>query len=102
MPSPSHEATLPEITRGSTKPAGAGILPAMRPLCAFDLDHTLVRSPLDLPRLKMEIRALVESDGVLLPEPSRTWTIGQLIEAATVHRPALGAARWALGAASPR
>src|SRR5262249_44773198 len=50
----------------------------------------------DLPRLKMEIRALVESDGVLLPEPSRTWTIGQLIEAATVHRRALGEACWAL------
>jgi len=24
----------------------------VRPLCAFDLDHTLVRSPLDLVRLK--------------------------------------------------
>src|SRR5262249_54943667 len=50
----------------------------------------------DLPRLKMEIRALVESDGVLLPEPSRAWTIGQLIDAATARRPALGEACWAL------
>ena len=66
----------------------------MRPLCAFDLDHTLVRSPLDLPRLKVEIRALVESEGVPLPES--TWTIGQIIEAATRHRGALGEACWAL------
>jgi phosphoglycolate phosphatase len=62
----------------------------------FDLDHTLVRSPLDLGRLKVEIRALVEADGLPLPEPTRTWTIGQIIEAATQHRPALGEACWAL------
>jgi HAD superfamily hydrolase (TIGR01549 family) len=68
----------------------------VRPLCAFDLDHTLVRSPLDLPRLKVEIRALAESDGVPLPESTRAWTIGQIIEAATQHRPALGEACWAL------
>ena len=68
----------------------------MRPLCAFDLDHTLVRSPLDLVRLKVEIRALVESDGVPLPESTRAWTIGQIIETATQHRRALGEACWAL------
>ena len=62
----------------------------MRPLCAFDLDHTLVRSPLDLVRLKGEIRALVEAEGLPLPEATRAWTIGQIIEAATVHRTALG------------
>jgi phosphoglycolate phosphatase len=68
----------------------------MRPLCAFDLDHTLVRSPLDLVRLKVEIRALVETDGVPLGEATRAWTIGQIIEAATAHRTALGEACWAL------
>ena len=68
----------------------------MRPLCVFDLDHTLVRSPLDLARLKVEIRALVEAEGLPLLEPTRTWTIGQIIEAATAHREALGEACWAL------
>jgi phosphoglycolate phosphatase len=68
----------------------------VRPLCAFDLDHTLVRSPLDLGRLKGEIRALVAAEGVPLPETTRTWTIGQIIEAATRHGAALGEACWAL------
>jgi phosphoglycolate phosphatase len=68
----------------------------VRPLCAFDLDHTLVRSPLDLGRLKGEIRALVEGEGLLLPEATRLWTIGQIIAAATAHRTTLGDACWAL------
>lgn len=68
----------------------------MRPLCAFDLDHTLVRSPLDLGRLKVEIRTLVEAEGVPLPEATRAWTIGQIIAAATAHRETLGDACWAL------
>jgi phosphoglycolate phosphatase len=71
----------------------------MRPLCAFDLDHTLVRSPLDLARLKVEIRALVEAEGVPLPEATHAWTIGQIIGAATAHRGALGETCWALCAA---
>jgi phosphoglycolate phosphatase len=68
----------------------------VRPLCAFDLDHTLVRSPLDLIRLKAEIRGLVAAEGIPLPEATRAWTIGQLIAAATAHRAALGEACWAL------
>jgi phosphoglycolate phosphatase len=68
----------------------------VRPLCAFDLDHTLVRSPLDLVRLKAEIRGLVTAEGIPLPEATRAWTIGQLIAAATAHRAALGEACWAL------
>jgi len=72
------------------------ILPLVRPLCAFDLDHTLVRSPLDLPQLKVEIRALVESERVPLPEANHAWTIGQLIEAAAAHRKTLGDECWAL------
>jgi phosphoglycolate phosphatase len=71
----------------------------VRPLCAFDLDHTLVRSPLDLVRLKVEIRVLVEAEGVPLPEATHAWTIGQIIAAATTHRKALGEACWALCAA---
>jgi phosphoglycolate phosphatase len=68
----------------------------VRPLCAFDLDHTLVRSPLDLVRVKVEVRTLVEAEGVALPETVRAGTIGQLIAAATAHREALGRACWAI------
>jgi phosphoglycolate phosphatase len=68
----------------------------VRPLCAFDLDHTLVRSPLNLVRVKAEVRTLVETEGVPLPETARSWTIGQLIEAADAHRAALGRACWAI------
>jgi phosphoglycolate phosphatase len=68
----------------------------VRPLCAFDLDHTLVRSPLDLARVKVEVRALVEAAGVALPETVRAGTIGQLIAVATRHGEALGRACWAI------
>jgi phosphoglycolate phosphatase len=75
---------------------GGAILQAMHPLCAFDLDHTLVRSPLDLGRVKAEIRALLATEGVALPVAAGSWTIGRLIEAATAHRAALGRACWAI------
>jgi phosphoglycolate phosphatase len=68
----------------------------VRPLCVFDLDHTLVRSPLDLVRVKREIWALVGTEGVPLPDTAATWTIGQLIAAAHRHRTALGTACWAI------
>jgi phosphoglycolate phosphatase len=68
----------------------------VRPLCAFDLDHTLVRSPLDLARLKVEIRGLIEAAGVPLPDATTTWTIGQFIAAATAHRESVGQACWTL------
>jgi len=51
----------------------------MRPLCVFDLDHTLVRSPLDLPALKVELRALLAEARVPLPPAADAWTIGDLI-----------------------
>jgi phosphoglycolate phosphatase len=42
----------------------------MRPVCAFDLDHTLVRSSLDLGAMKAEVRALVATRGPALPSTS--------------------------------
>lgn len=68
----------------------------MRPLCVFDLDHTLVRSPLDLQAVKHEVRARVLAAGVPLPDEARTWTIGQIITRAGQHAPALAAACWAI------
>lgn len=68
----------------------------MRPLCAFDLDHTLVRSPLDLVAMKAEIRAFVEGEGMPLPDASHGWTIGQIIARTAAHAAALEAACWAI------
>ena len=68
----------------------------MRPVCAFDLDHTLVRSPLDLVSLKAEIRAFAVVQRVPLPDAARSWTIGQIIAGVTAHATELGAACWAL------
>ncbi len=68
----------------------------MRPLCAFDLDHTLVRSPLDLAAMKAEIRAFVVAEGVVLPPASSAWTIGQLIAETAARAGSLEAAFWAI------
>jgi phosphoglycolate phosphatase len=68
----------------------------MRPLCAFDLDHTLVRSPLDLGAMKLELRAFVRDQGLPLPETSRTWTIGQTIAWLAGQAPELETACWAI------
>jgi phosphoglycolate phosphatase len=68
----------------------------MRPLCAFDLDHTLVRSPLDLGAVKTEVVALVTARGLALPETARTWTIGQIIATAGRAAMELEAACWAI------
>ncbi|HEY3238430.1 MAG TPA: HAD hydrolase-like protein [Acidimicrobiia bacterium] len=68
----------------------------MRPLCAFDLDHTLVRSPLDLPAMKAEIRAFAVARGFALPAGSSTWTIGQTIARIGGWAAELEAACWAI------
>jgi phosphoglycolate phosphatase len=68
----------------------------MAVLCAFDLDHTLVRSPLDLKLVRVEIRQMAARRGVPLPEETLTWTIAQTIAAIGAHDPALEAECWAL------
>lgn len=68
----------------------------MRPLCAFDLDHTLVRSPLDLGAMKAEIRAFAVAQGLALPEGSQLWTVGQTIEEIAARAASLEAACWAI------
>jgi phosphoglycolate phosphatase len=68
----------------------------VRPLCAFDLDHTLVRSPLDLGAMKVDIRAFVVRQGFPLSETTRTWTIGQTITWLAAQAPELEAACWAI------
>ena len=64
-------------------------------LCVFDLDHTLVRSPLDLRAVRAEIRALATGRGIALPETALRWTVAQTIDHLVAQDPALEAACWA-------
>lgn len=56
-------------------------------LCVFDLDHTLVSSPLDLAAMALDIRALIEARcGPLPPRPER-YRVGELIDWCQAHAP---------------
>jgi len=68
----------------------------VRALCAFDLDHTLVHSSLDLGAMKVDLRAFVVERGLTLPPPSSTWTIGQIIDWLAREVPDLEAPAWAI------
>ena len=46
--------------------------------------------------VKVELRAFVVGRGLALPEPSRTWTIGQLIDWLAREAPGLEAEGWAI------
>jgi phosphoglycolate phosphatase len=68
----------------------------VRELCVFDLDHTLVSSPLDLRAVRSEVRALAVTRGLSLPEASVRWTIAQTIAAMSGLAPGLETEAWAL------
>jgi phosphoglycolate phosphatase len=72
-------------------------------LCAFDLDHTLVRSPLDLAAMALDMRAHFESSRGPLPSRPDRYRVGELIalcqrEAPDLEWRALGAATLEPGA----
>lgn len=56
------------------------------PVCVFDLDHTLVDSPLDLKAVGREMEALIRARGVLLPARELRWSGPELL--AVVRREA--------------
>ena len=63
-------------------------------LCVFDLDHTLVRTPLDLAAMAVEMRAfLEEARGPLPPRPER-WRVGELVLWSKAEAPELEQALW--------
>lgn len=66
----------------------------MLALCAFDLDHTLVRSPLDLAAMRAELRAFAADSGVDLPPEALMWTVDQTIQAIVRDAPLLAARCW--------
>jgi phosphoglycolate phosphatase len=68
----------------------------MPDVCVFDLDHTLVRSPLDLGAARREVRALATAGGLALPPASIAWTIAQTIDALGAADPDLARRAWTL------
>lgn len=63
-------------------------------LCVFDLDHTLIRTPLDLAAMAVEIRALIERARGPLPARPERYRVGELIAWAKSRAPELEPAVW--------
>ena len=49
-------------------------------VCVFDLDHTLVNSPLDLRAAAREMEAFVRERGVMLPPREHRWSAPELFD----------------------
>jgi phosphoglycolate phosphatase len=65
-------------------------------LCVFDLDHTLVNSPLDLAAMALEMRALIEGHSGPLPDRPERYRVGELIRHCATETPALSEHVWAI------
>ena len=65
-------------------------------LCVFDLDHTLVNSPLDLAAMALEMRALIERHCGPLPDRPERYRVGELIRHCAAEAPAMSAPVWAI------
>jgi phosphoglycolate phosphatase len=65
-------------------------------LCVFDLDHTLVSSPLDLAAMALEMRALIERHCGPLPARRERYRVGELIRHCATEAPAMSAPVWAI------
>jgi phosphoglycolate phosphatase len=65
-------------------------------LCVFDLDHTLIQTPLDLAAMAADMRALIEAASGPLPPRRDRHRVGELIAYCRTQAPALEAAAWDL------
>lgn len=65
-------------------------------LCVFDLDHTLVRSPLDLAAMAVDIRAFLEAHCGPLPARPERYRVGELITHCQREAPHLEPPVWAI------
>jgi phosphoglycolate phosphatase len=61
------------------------------PVCVFDLDHTLINSPLDLRAVGREMERLIRACGVALPQRELRWTGAELLAVVRREAPALEA-----------
>ena len=71
-------------------------------VCVFDLDHTLVDSPLDLRSVAREMEAFVRGHGVALPEREQRWSGAELFDLVRREAPHLEAATVAIPVAHER
>jgi phosphoglycolate phosphatase len=65
-------------------------------LCIFDLDHTLVRSSLDLAAMALDMRAFLERERGPLPPREERYRIVELVAWSRAHAPDLEEALWTL------
>jgi phosphoglycolate phosphatase len=65
-------------------------------LCAFDLDHTLVRTPLDLAAMAADLRAHLEGSGACLPPRDERWRVGELLRFCKAEMPEHEPTLWTL------
>jgi phosphoglycolate phosphatase len=63
-------------------------------VCAFDLDHTLVSSPLDLAAMALEMRAYIEGCRGALPAREERYRVGELVRWCRDHAPDLSKPVW--------
>ncbi len=63
-------------------------------LCVFDLDHTLIQTPLDLAAMAVDMRALIERTHGPLPARKERYRVGELIAHCQSRAPALEPDVW--------
>jgi len=61
------------------------------PVCVFDLDHTLVSSPLDLKAVGREMEVFVRERGIALPVRELRWSGAEIFGHVRAHAPHLEA-----------
>lgn len=65
----------------------------------FDLDHTLVRSPLDLRAMARDLLAFLEAQGVTLPPRDSRWSAPELARFVRAEAPSLEEKFWQIALA---
>ncbi|MBI4593207.1 MAG: HAD-IA family hydrolase [Candidatus Rokubacteria bacterium] len=65
-------------------------------VCIFDLDHTLVRSPLDLTAMALDMRGHLERTHGALPARPERYRVGELIAHCQRQAPALETELWSI------
>jgi phosphoglycolate phosphatase len=63
-------------------------------LCVFDLDHTLVNTPLDLAAMALDMRATLEHRCGPLPARPDRYRVGELIQWCQAHAPDVEKPLW--------
>jgi phosphoglycolate phosphatase len=65
-------------------------------LCVFDLDHTLIRTPLDLAAMAADMRRLIELERGALPARPERYRVFELVAWSKSRAPELEPALWAV------